>query len=139
MAAEPGGTGSLNSVAQAWREPKVFSVVKEENLGSRTEKEDSPLEQILLAWEAMSNPEASAESLHLPGHWEVDGPRKEPWGPGQELVQLERDNLEEKALGQLKPIEPVQKLLPQMDEETLQEAVKRECWWTTWVRVRRPS
>uniref|UniRef100_A0A8D1SHI2 Zinc finger protein 57 homolog n=1 Tax=Sus scrofa TaxID=9823 RepID=A0A8D1SHI2_PIG len=134
MAVEPGGTGSLNSVAQAWREPKVFSVVKEENLGSRTEKEDSPLEQILLAWEAMSNPGASAESFHLPGHWEVDGPRKEPWGPGQELVQLERDNLEEKALGQLKPIEPVQKLLPQMDEETLQEAVKRECWWTTWVR-----
>ena len=40
----------------AWRESKVFSVVKEESLDSRTKKEDSPLEQIPLTQEASSNP-----------------------------------------------------------------------------------
>ncbi|XP_058410910.1 zinc finger protein 57 homolog isoform X1 [Diceros bicornis minor] len=42
--------------------------------------------------------------------------------------------MEEKAFGQLKPIEPVQKLLPRVDEEALPEAMKRECWQKAWVK-----
>lgn len=120
----------------------MFSAVKEENLDSRTKKEDSPLEQIPLPLEATSNPGAFSKSLHLLSHWEVDSPRKEPsqpWGPDQEWIKLERDIREEVMFDLLKPIEPVQKLLPQVDEEALQEAVKGECWWKAWVKVRRPS
>lgn len=47
--------------------------------------------------------------------------------------------MKEKAFGHLKPVEPVQKLLPQVDEEVLQEDMKRECWQKAWVKVRRPS
>ncbi|KAB0402865.1 hypothetical protein E2I00_019812, partial [Balaenoptera physalus] len=118
--------------SRAWRESEMFSAVEEENLDSRTKKEDSPLEQIPLPPEATSNPGAFSKSLHPLSHWEVDSPRKEPsqpWGPGQEWIKLERDIREEKVFDLLKPIEPVQKLLPQVDEEALQEAVKGECWW----------
>lgn len=47
--------------------------------------------------------------------------------------------MEEKVFDQLKPTEPVQKLLPHMDKEALQEALKREGWWKAWAKVRRPS
>ncbi|XP_024903840.1 zinc finger protein 57 homolog [Pteropus alecto] len=42
--------------------------------------------------------------------------------------------MEEKVFDQLKPIEPVQKLLPHVDKETLREALKREGWWKAWVK-----
>lgn len=42
---------------------------------------------------------------------------------------------EQKVFGQLKPMEPVQKL-PQVAEEALLEAMKTECWWKAWVKVR---
>ncbi|XP_026955332.1 zinc finger protein 57 homolog [Sagmatias obliquidens] len=115
----------------------MFSAVKEENLDSRTKKEDSPLEQIPLPLEATSNPGAFSKSPPLLSHWEVDSPRKEPsqpWGPDQEWIKLERDIREEVVFDLLKPTEPVQKLLPQVDEEALQEAVKGECWWKAWVK-----
>ncbi|XP_057556611.1 zinc finger protein 57 homolog [Hippopotamus amphibius kiboko] len=111
----------------------MFSVVKEENLDSRTKKEDSPLEQIPVSQEATSNPGAFSKSFHLLSHWEVDSPRKEPsqpWRPGQEWIKLERDSMEEKVFDQLKPIKPVQKLLLQVDEDSL----KGECWWKAWVK-----
>ncbi|XP_074188694.1 zinc finger protein 57 homolog isoform X2 [Rhinolophus sinicus] len=42
--------------------------------------------------------------------------------------------MEEKAFGQLKPIEPVRKLLPRVDQEAWQEAASKECWWKAWVK-----
>lgn len=42
--------------------------------------------------------------------------------------------MEEKVFDQLKPTEPVQKLLPHMDKEALQEALKREGWWKAWAK-----
>lgn len=95
-----------------------------------------------MSQEATSNPEAFAKPFHLLSYWEVDSLRRETsqlWGPGQEWIKLERDTMEEKAFGHLKPVEPVQKLLPQVDEEALQEDMKRECWQKAWVKVRRPS
>lgn len=49
--------------------------------------------------------------------------------------------MEEKVFGQLKQMEPVQRLLPSTHtvREALQASVKRECWWTAWAKVRRPS
>lgn len=41
---------------------------------------------------------------------------------------------EQKVFGQLKPMEPVQKL-PQVAEEALLEAMKTECWWKAWVKI----
>ncbi|KAM5287283.1 LOW QUALITY PROTEIN: zinc finger protein 57 homolog [Hipposideros larvatus] len=43
--------------------------------------------------------------------------------------------MEEKVFGQLKPIEPVKKLLPCMDQEAQQEAVRKECWWKAWMKM----
>lgn len=88
------------------------------------------------------NPGAFAKPLHLLSYWEIDSPRKvssQPWGQSQEWIKLERDAMEEKVFDQLKPTEPVQKLLPHMDKEALQEALKREGWWKAWAKVRRPS
>ena len=62
-----------------------------------------------------------------------------PWGPDQAWIKLKRDSMEEKVSDQPKPVEPVQKLLPQVDEEGLPKAWKGECWWKEWVKVRRPS
>ncbi|XP_072801558.1 zinc finger protein 57 homolog isoform X1 [Vicugna pacos] len=85
----------------------------------------------------MSNSGTFAESLCLLSCGEVDGSRKEssqPWGPGQEWIELDKDSMKEKVFDQPKTIEPVQKLLPGVDEEALQEAVKTECWWMMWVK-----
>ncbi|MBZ3876510.1 Zinc finger protein 57-like protein [Sciurus carolinensis] len=99
MAAERRVTRSLNSVAQTLRESKVFSRVKEENLDSGTDKEDSHLEQTRLSQEAISNLQVFVGPLHLPSFWEVEGSKKEsshPWGLGQEWIKLEKDTTEEK-------------------------------------------
>lgn len=44
--------------------------------------------------------------------------------------------MEEKVFGQLKQMEPVQRLLPSTHtvREALQASVKRECWWTAWAK-----
>lgn len=63
----------------------------------------------------------------------------QPWGPGQAWIKLKTDSMEDKVSDQSKPVEPVQKLLPQVDEEDLLKAQKGECWWKMWVKVRRPS
>ncbi|XP_064138751.1 LOW QUALITY PROTEIN: zinc finger protein 57 homolog [Loxodonta africana] len=133
MATEPRVTRTLNSMAQALRQPNVFSTVKEENLDIGTEKGDSPLEQIHWPQEVTSSPGAFARSPHLLSYWEVEGPRK---GSSQEWTKLERDTMEEEMLGQLKPMEPVQKQLPQVGKVAAapQEAMKRECWWMAWVK-----
>ncbi|XP_012332867.2 zinc finger protein 57 homolog [Aotus nancymaae] len=132
-------TRALNSVALALREAKLFSIVEEKNLDSRTKKEDSLLEQMHLSQEATSNPGAFVGPLHLPSSQEVDNPRKEssqPWVPGQQWIKLERDTTEEKVFEQLKPIRPVQKMVPWVAEvaTTWQEAMKRDCWWEAWVK-----
>ncbi|XP_010846489.1 zinc finger protein 57 homolog isoform X2 [Bos indicus] len=57
-----------------------------------------------------------------------------PWGPDQAWIKLKRDSMEEKVSDQPKPVEPVQKLLPQVDEEGLPKAWKGECWWKEWVK-----
>ncbi|XP_057349695.1 zinc finger protein 57 homolog isoform X2 [Manis pentadactyla] len=41
--------------------------------------------------------------------------------------------MKQEVFGQLKPVEPVQKL-PQVAEEALLEAMKTECWWKAWVK-----
>ncbi|MXQ97412.1 hypothetical protein E5288_WYG005241 [Bos mutus] len=46
--------------------------------------------------------------------------------------------MEEKVSDQPKPVEPVQKLLPQVDEEGLPKAWKGECWWKEWVKCSKP-
>ncbi|KAF7487185.1 zinc finger protein 57 homolog [Marmota monax] len=99
MAAERRMTRSLNSAAQTLREPKVFSMVKEETLDGTTKKEDSPLKQKCLLREAISNPPDFAGPLHLPSFGEVESSKKEyslPWGLGQEWRKQERDTTEEK-------------------------------------------
>ncbi|XP_065768058.1 zinc finger protein 57 homolog isoform X3 [Muntiacus reevesi] len=58
----------------------------------------------------------------------------QPWGPGQAWIKLKTGSMEEKVSDQPKPVEPVQKLLPQMDEEDLLKAQKGECWWKMWVK-----
>ena len=63
----------------------------------------------------------------------------QPWGPGQAWIKLKRDSMEEKVSDQPKPVEPEQKLLPQVDEEGLPKAQKGEGWWKAWVKVRRPN
>lgn len=63
----------------------------------------------------------------------------QPCGPGQAWIKLKTDSMEEKVSDQPKPVEPVQKLLPQVDEEDLLKAQKGECWWKMWVKVRRRS
>lgn len=114
-------TRSLNSVAQTLREPKLFVVVKEENLDSGTNKEDSPLEQTCLSQEAISNPQVFAGPLHLPSFGEVKSFKKEfshLWELGQKWITLERDTTEEKVwcpwLGGV--------------ATALQEAKKRDDW-----------
>ncbi|XP_025122775.3 zinc finger protein 57 homolog isoform X1 [Bubalus bubalis] len=57
-----------------------------------------------------------------------------PWGPDQAWIKLKRDSMEEKVSDQPKPVETVQKLLPQVDEEGLPKAWKGECWWKAWVK-----
>lgn len=57
-----------------------------------------------------------------------------PWWPDQAWIKLKRDSMEEKVSDQPKPVEPVQKLLPQVDEEGLPKAWKGECWWKEWVK-----
>lgn len=47
--------------------------------------------------------------------------------------------MEEKGLGQQELIKPGQKLLPGVDEEAPQEAMKRERCWIAWVQVSRPG
>lgn len=47
--------------------------------------------------------------------------------------------MEEKGLGQQELIKPGQKLLPGVDEEAPQEAMKREPCWAAWVQVSRPG
>lgn len=42
--------------------------------------------------------------------------------------------MEEKVSDQPKPVEPEQKLLPQVDEEGLLKAQKGEGWWKAWVK-----
>ncbi|KAM9739384.1 zinc finger protein 57 homolog isoform 1-T2 [Dama dama] len=58
----------------------------------------------------------------------------QPWGPDQARIKLKTDSMEEKVSDQPKPVEPVQKLLPQVDEEDLLKAQKGECWWKMWVK-----
>ncbi|XP_077017283.1 zinc finger protein 57 homolog [Tamandua tetradactyla] len=138
MAAEPRVTRVMNSVAQALREPKVFSAVRED-LDIRTEKEDSLSKHLHLPQEGMSVPGTFAWPLQVPSYWEVEGPRKEssqPWTPRQLWINLERDTVEDKMFGQLKLIEHIQTQLPRVDEvaAAIQEATKRECWWKAWVK-----
>ncbi|XP_003789303.3 zinc finger protein 57 homolog [Otolemur garnettii] len=130
MAAEPTVTRALNSVVQALREPKMFLVVEEENLDSRTKKEDSPLEQIHLSQKATSNPGAFVGSLSLLSYWEIDSPKKEtsqPGESGQDWVKEKRDTV---------PVEPVQKMFSWMGEvlAALQESIKIDCWREEWVK-----
>ncbi|XP_021562942.1 zinc finger protein 57 homolog [Carlito syrichta] len=42
----------------------------------------------------------------------------------------------EEVFNHLKPVEPVQKMLPWVDEmgASLQKAMKRACWWESWVK-----
>ncbi|XP_066216043.1 zinc finger protein 57 homolog [Saccopteryx leptura] len=43
--------------------------------------------------------------------------------------------MEEEAVGQLKRMEPVQKLLPGPGKGALQAAVKRKSWWKSWAKT----
>jgi hypothetical protein len=55
----------------------MLPVLKEENLDSRTNKEDSPLGQTHLSQEAIANTMAISGPLHLSGFLEVESPKKE--------------------------------------------------------------
>ncbi|XP_029800737.1 zinc finger protein 57 homolog [Suricata suricatta] len=81
----------------------------------------------------MPNPEAFAEPLHLlrSRSRETESPGKEcrqPWGLGPEGRELQTDTVEEK------PVQRMQRLLPWVEEDTLQEAARRECRWRAWVQ-----